>query len=146
MSVYFDILSALKTRVESAVTTSATVALRKRPVMLTGDPFPMVVISPSEDGEIIEQEAFNQKVTYIYPVVVVMYLVGDRDQSLDVQGYLALRQTIRNAIYQPLLGGAGTVYDTQLNMGGPFIQIEQRATVELTTFRANFLSDETRVA
>lgn len=146
MSVYFDILSALKTRVETAVSTSGTVALRKRPVMLTGDPFPMVIVSPSEDGEIIEQEAFNQKVTYIYPVVVVMYLVGDRDQSLDVQGYLALRQTIRNAIYQPLLGGAGTVYDTQLNMGGPFIQIEQRATVELTTFRANFLSDETRVA
>lgn len=145
MSVYFDILNALKTRVESAVSTNATVALRKRPVMLSGDPFPMVVISPSEDGEIIEQETFNKNVTYIYPVVVVMYLVGDRNQDLAVEGYLSLRQTIRNAIYQPLLGGAGTVYDTQLNSGGPFIQVENRSTVELTTFRCNFLSLEQRV-
>ena len=144
MSIYFDILNALKTRVESAVTTSATVALRKRPVMLAGDPFPMVVISPSEDGEIIEQETFNKNVTYIYPVVVVMYLVGDRNQDLAVEGYLSLRQTIRDAIYQPLLSGAGTVYDTVLNMGGSFIQVENRATVELTTFRVNYLSSETR--
>lgn len=146
MSVYFDILSALKTRVETAVSTNATVALRKRPVMMTGDPFPMVVIAPTDDGEIIEQEAFGGKVTYIYPVIVVMYLAGDRSQSLDVEGYLALRQTIRNAIYQPLLGGASTVYDTQLNMGGAFIQVEQRATTELTTFRVNYLSLEQRVA
>lgn len=144
MSIYFDILSALKTRVESAVSTNATVALRKRPVMLSGDPFPMVVIAPTDDGEIIEQETFQKGVTYIYPVVVVMYLVGDRNQNLAVEGYLSLRQTIRDAIYQPLLSGAGTVYDTVLNMGGSFIQVENRATVELTTFRVNYLSSETR--
>lgn len=144
MSVYFDILNALKTRVQSAVSGSATVALRKRPVMLTGDPFPMVVIAPTDDGEIIEQETFNKGVTYIYPVIVALYLVGDREQSLEVEGYLSLRQTLRNAIYQPLLSGAGTVYDTQLDLGGPFIQVEQRATTELTTFRCNFLSLEER--
>ena len=146
MSVYFDILSALQTRVSTAVGVNATVALRKRPVMLTGDPFPMIVIAPTDDGEIIEQEAFGGKVTYIYPAIVVMYLAGNRDQDLDVEGYLALRQTVRNAIYQPLLGGASTVYDTQLNVGGPFIQVEQRATVELTSFRVNYLSLEQRVA
>ena len=145
MSIYFDILSALKTRVESAVSTNATVALRKRPVMLSGDPFPMVVIAPTDDGEIIDQETFEKGVVYIYPVVIVMYLVGDRNQDLNVEGYLALRQTIRNAIYQPLLGGAGTVYDTTMSMGGSFIQVENRATVELTTFRVNYLSSETRI-
>lgn len=144
MSVYFDILYALKTRVQTAVTGSATVALRKRPVMLAGDPFPMIVIAPTDDGEVIEQETFNKGVTYIYPVIVALYLVGDRNQSLDVEGYLSLRQTVRNAIYQPLLSGAGTVYDTQLDLGGPFIQVEQRATTELTTFRCNFLSLEER--
>ena len=144
MSVYFDILNSLKTRVQTAVSTNATVALRKRPVMLTGDPFPMVVVAPTDDGEIIEQETFNQGVTYIYPVIVVMYLVGDRNQDLNVEGYLSLRQTIRNAIYQPLLGGAGTVYDTNLSMGGSFIQVENKATVELTTFRVNYLSSESR--
>ena len=146
MSVYFDILSALKTRIETAVSTSATVALRKRPVNLAGDTFPMIVLAPTEDGEIIETEAFQKNVVYVYPVVVAMFLVGDRVQTLDVEGYLSLRQTVRNAIYQPLLSGAGTVYDTQMDIGGPFIQVEQRATVELTTFRVNFLSLEERVS
>lgn len=149
MSVYYDILSALKTRITTAVASAnplPTVALRKRAVMLGGDPFPMVVIAPGDGGEVIEAEAFNLHVTYSYPAIICLYLAGDRDQTLDTQGYLELRQTIRDAIYQPLLAGAGTVYDTQMSLGGSFIQVENRSTVELTTFRLSFLSSETRSA
>lgn len=146
MSVYYDILTAVKASVDAAVGSNATTALRKRPVMLTGDPFPMVVISPSEAGETIDQEAFPDRVAYVYPVVICMYLAGDRVQDLQVEGYLSLRQTIRNAIYKPLLSGAGTVYDTKMDLGGPFVITEQRATVEVTTYRMQYLSDETRSA
>jgi hypothetical protein len=149
MSVYYDILSALKTRITTAVASAnplPTVALRKRAVMLGGDPFPMIVVAPGDGGEVIEVETFNLHVTYSYPAIICLFLAGDRDQTLDTQGYLGLRQTIRDAIYQPLLAGAGTVYDTQMSLGGSFIQVENRSTVELTTFRLSFLSSETRSA
>ena len=131
---------------DAAVGSNATTALRKRPVMLAGDPFPMVVVSPGDGGEEIDQEAYPNRVAYAYPVTVCMYMAGDRVDGLAVEGFMSLRQTIRNAMYKPLLSGSSTVYDTKMDTGGPFIITEQRATVEVTTFRMSYLSDETRSA
>jgi len=146
-SYYYDILDALKSRLVAAVTgesPSVSVALRKRPVQLPNDPFPMLVIAPTEDGEIIGDEDFTRGVTYVYPVIVSMFSRGDRDQSLDPGSYLGLRQKVRNAIYQPLLTGVDSVFDVQLVPGGAFIQTELRQNVDVTNMRANFLSREIR--
>jgi hypothetical protein len=146
-SYYYDILAGLKARVEDAIAGESpvpVVALRKRPVQLAGDPFPMIVISPTEDGEIVGDEDFDGGTTYVYPVVVAMFFRGDREQTLDPGSYLGIRQKVRNAVYKPLMAGVGTVFDVQMNPAGPFIQTELRQNVDVTNIRLNFLSREIR--
>lgn len=149
MSIYEDILNTLATRVSQALVaasfTGIPVNVRKRPIYLEGDKLPSIVVAPDLDGEQIEFETFTcMKTTYIYPCVVSMFLASNRQQSENLGLYLDYRETIRNAIYKPELGGVLTVYDVILNTGGPFIQVEQRSNYELTTFRIAFKSDETR--
>lgn len=145
MSIYYDILNALKTKIVG-VAGSIPVQIRKRPVFLVNDALPSIVISPDDTkGEVIEYEAFCKQVTYIYPVVVTLFEVGNRIQEIDTINTLDLREQIRNSIYQPTLAGQNTIYDTLLDLSGAYMQSEQRSNYELTNFRVQFKSLEERV-
>lgn len=142
---YYDILQALKTRIKGVVG-SIPVTVRKRPVYLTGDALPSIVISPDDtSGESVEYLAFCKDTTYEYPVTVAVFTAGNRVEDIETSAYLDLRQNIRNEIYQPSLTGAATVYDTNLDLGGSYIQVEQRSNYDIMTFRVRFKSLEQRL-
>ena len=144
MSQYLTILEAVKARVES-VSGAVPVIIRRRPVMLSTDTLPVIVVAPSPDGESIDMETFNRGVTWAYPVYVVVFTQGNRELGIAL-GDFDLRETIRNEIFQPLLSGAGTVYDIELSLSGPFNLRSQENTVETDAFRVIYKSSETRVA
>lgn len=145
MSYYYDILQALKTRIEGVVG-PIPISIRKRPVYMTGDALPSIVVCPDDtQGESVEYLAFCKDTTYEYPVIVSVFTAGNRVEDIETDAYLQLRQDIRNIIYQPALTGASTVYDTNLELGASFIQVEQRSTYDIMTFRVRFKSLEQRV-
>ena len=57
-----------------------------------------------------------------------------------------LREAVRNEIYQPLLAGAGSVYDIDLTLSGPFSLRGPENTTETDAFSVIYKSSETRVS
>lgn len=143
-AIYYDILQALKTEI-TPVVGGIPITIRKRPVFLTGDPLPSIVICPDDTvGEAVDFEAFCLQTTYFYPVIVTLFEVGNRNQEVEVVNTLYLRQEIRNAIYRPSLTGVNSVYDIAMDTGASYIQVEQRSNYDLTNFRVRYRSLETR--
>lgn len=116
-SVFWDILSSTKTRLE-AVSGIPPVAIRKKPVLLQEDSIPLVLVTPGKEK--IEMEAFDRVVEYVYEVQITIIRAGNRIYESDVESFLSLRQAIRNALYQPFLPGASTVLDVNMNTTPPF--------------------------
>lgn len=144
-SIYYDILQSIKT-VLTPVVDGIPITIRKRPIYLTNDPLPIIVISPDDaTGEQVEFEAFCQQTTYFYPVIVTVFEVGNREQQIDVQNTLYLRQQIRNYLYQPTLVGTSSVYDVAINPQSPYIQVEQRSNYDVIMFRVRYKSLEERL-
>jgi hypothetical protein len=116
-SVFGDILTATKTRLE-AIAGIPTVKIRKKPVLVQEDTIPLVLVTPGRER--IGMEAFDTVVEYIYEVQVTVIRAGNRIYESDVQSFLELRQSIRNTLYQPLLAGAATVIDINMETSPPF--------------------------
>lgn len=144
MSVYLDILNACQARVAAAAS-GVPCQIRRRPMLLNTDTLPTIVIAPGSDGESIELEAFDRHVTWAYPVVVVIFSRGNRELSIAPTD-MDLREAVRNAIYQPLLSGAGTVYDIDLQLSGPFALRSPENNTETDAFQVIYKSSETRSA
>lgn len=144
MSIYYDILQAVQARVAAAAPT-VPVLVRRRPSMMAGDALPVIVVAPAKAGESIELEAFNRHVTWAYPVNVVIFSRGNRELSIAPDD-MDLREAVRNAIYQPILSGAGTTYDIDLQLSGPFGLASQENTTEVDAFEVIYKSSETRTA
>lgn len=116
-SVFWDILSSTKTRVET-VANVPTVKIRKKPVLVQEDSLPLILITPGKER--IGDEGFDSLVEYIYEVQVTLIRAGNRIYESDVQSFLELRQGIRQALYQPSLPGAATVLDVNMETSPPF--------------------------
>lgn len=116
---YFDILQAVGAEVRS-VNSVSEVSVRRRPLQLdVVDPVPHVIIWPGEGAETVDSIQWGPPggpahVTYLYPVLVVLITAGNRVVETGFEEYMQLRQDVRNAIFHPLLGGAATVWDTDI--------------------------------
>lgn len=146
MSIYFDILEAVKQRVLSASNEIMPV-IRKRPILLATDAIPAIVISPGPGAETIGLEAFGQVVEYLYPVTITLVMASDRVTEVEVYGALELRERIRQAMYQPLLEGVASVLNTTIDLDPPYSTAAGPNTVyDVTAIRLTFSSTEHRSA
>lgn len=155
MSIYYDILNAVKDGLTTVLTPYAVpVVLRRRAVWTQTDSLPLVIVSPN-DEEIIEEQDFMAGTTWQYPVNINMIWPDDRhnDLGLDAQEYLDIRQAIRYWVYYPLLTGVPTVWDA--DFGGnytssgeygtkPFMLVDQKSTFSSTTWIIKYKSREER--
>lgn len=144
MSVYLDILNACAAKVAAAAP-GVSVQLRRRAQLLNTDTLPVIVLAPAPEGESVELEAFNRHVTWAYPVNVIIFSRGNRELAIAPTD-MDLREDVRDAIYQPLLSGAGSVYDIDLQLSGPFNLRSPENTTETDAFQVIYKSSETRTA
>ena len=146
MSIYFDILEAVKQRVLGA-SNEITPIIRKRPMLLATDTIPAIIISPGPGAETIGLEAFGQVVEYLYPVTITLVMASDRVTEVEVSGALELRERIRQAMYQPLLAGVASVLNTTIDLDPPYSTAAGPNTVyDVTAIRLTFSSTEHRSA
>lgn len=113
MSVFFDILLAVKTRLQG-ISGAPAIHVRKRAVFLESDTLPTIVVSPA--SEKVGLDAFNRFVGYDYTVQVTLVQAGNRVYENDASDWLSLRQSIRNVLYQPTLTGVAGVIGMELDM------------------------------
>lgn len=146
MSIYFDILEAVRQRVLGA-SNEITPIIRKRPMLLATDTIPAIIISPGPGAETIGMEAFGQVVEYLYPVTITLVMASDRVTEVEVYGALELRERIRQAMYQPLLAGVASVLNTTIDLDPPYSTAAGPNTVyDVTAIRLTFSSTEHRSA
>ena len=146
MSIYFDILEAVRQRVLGA-SNEITPIIRKRPMLLATDTIPAIIISPGPGAETIGLEAFGQVVEYLYPVTITLVMASDRVTEVEVYGALELRERIRQAMYQPLLAGVASVLNTTIDLDPPYSTAAGPNTVyDVTAIRLTFTSSEHRSA
>ena len=146
MSIYFDILEAVKQRVLGA-SNEITPIIRKRPMLLATDTIPAIIISPGPGAETIGLEAFGAVVEYLYPVTITLVMASDRVTEVEVYGALELRERIRQAMYQPLLAGVASVLNTTIDLDPPYSTAAGPNTVyDVTAIRLTFSSHEHRSA
>lgn len=144
MSVYLDIMTAVQNRVAAAAP-GVPCYLRRRPQMIANDPLPCIVVAPSPNGEDADMETFSRGITWAYPVHVIVFTRGNRELTIAPTD-MDQRENIRNAIFQPLLTGASTVYDLDLQLSGPFNLRAPENTTEVDAFEVIYKSSETRTA
>lgn len=101
MSRFWDILYSVKDRL--AGVPGVNVAVRKRAILLEGDPLPMVIVSPGTDT--VQQETFGGIILFNYSVNVTLLQAGNRVFEQDVKDWLDLREKVRNTAYRDTLPG-----------------------------------------
>lgn len=101
MSRFWDILYAVRDRL--ATIQGVTLAVRKRAILLEGDPLPMVIVSPGTDT--VQQEMFGGIILYNYTVNVTLVQSGNRIFEQDTNDWLQLRELVRNTAYRDTLPG-----------------------------------------
>jgi hypothetical protein len=111
MSVSYDILNALKTRLQ-AVNGLPSVVVRKRLMLLETDSLPIVVIALLEQSQDIKWRVFG-KVAFKYNVGVALVEAGNREFETGLSSSSTLEQRIRDALQGVLLSGTD-VWDTDV--------------------------------
>ena len=112
MSVSYDILNALKTRLQ-AVNGLPNVVVRKRLMLLETDPLPLVVIALLEQSQDIRFRVFG-KVAFQYNVGIALVEAGNREFETGLSSSSTLEQRIRDALQGVLLTGVDVVWDTDI--------------------------------
>lgn len=118
MSAYFDIMAAVRDRLETALAGAASVVIRKRAIYLETDTLPKVIISPS--NEQVNLDAFGGIVTWDYTIQVTLVQAGNRVFEADVEAWLQLREDIRQQLYQPTLDGLANIVGMTIDMQPAF--------------------------
>jgi hypothetical protein len=95
-------------------TVEANTVLRKRLEVVEGDTYPLCIVAPGTGGEKVDLQTFNKNVVYAYPVLVAYVAQGNGLIDLQ-QTYIDTREQIRDQLYQTLLSGAATVFDTKID-------------------------------
>ncbi len=146
--IYYDILQAVGTEVRT-IAGAGTVSVRNRPLQLDGiDTPPNVIIWPGEGAEAIDSLQWGipggpGRVVWLYPVLVVLITAGNRVVEEELLAYLTLRQSIRDVIYRPLLGGAVTVFDCDIVPQDVFDKLAfQKGNYDVTGWQLYFKSSE----
>lgn len=143
-SVFFEIISAVRDRVK-ALPKANNCVIRKRPILLQEDSLPVIIISPGQEQ--VAEEAFNNTVVYNYSVEISIIQAGNRVYEADVATLFDIRQSIRNALFQPLLDGAVTVYDCQLETNPAFeVVTGQASNYDISGMVISYKSVETRIS
>lgn len=144
MSVFYQILDAVRDRL-ATIPSVPTIVIRKRPVLVQEDTVPIVIVSPGR--EIIGDEAFGNIVEYLYSVDVTIIQAGNRVYEADVATLFDLRENIRNQLFQPLLSGAASVYDCQLETNPAFEVVSgQASNYDISGMVITYKSVETRIS
>lgn len=117
MSVFYDILYAIKTRLQT-ISQGPPVHVRKRAIILESDSLPVIVVSPA--SEIIGLDTFKKMAGIDYTVQVTLVQAGNRIYESDTQDWLQLRETVRRLLYQPELTGISDVIAMELDMQPAF--------------------------
>jgi hypothetical protein len=144
MSVFYQILDAVRDRL-ATIPSVPTIVIRKRPVLVQEDTVPIVIVSPGR--EIIGDEAFGNIVEYLYSVEVTIIQAGNRVYEADVATLFDLRENIRNQLFQPLLSGAASVYDCQLETNPAFEVVSgQASNYDISGMVITYKSVETRIS
>lgn len=144
MSVFYQILDGVRDKL-ALIPSVPTIVIRKRPILLQEDILPLIIISPGQDS--IGDEAFNNTVEYNYSVEVSIIQAGNRVYEADVATLFDLRENIRNQLFQPLLGGAVTVYDCQLETNPAFEVVSgQASNYDISGMVITYKSVETRIS
>jgi hypothetical protein len=112
MSVSYDILNALKVRLE-AVNGVPSVVVRKRLMLLETDSLPIVVIALLEQSQDIKWRVFG-KVAFKYNVGVALVEAGNREFETGLSSSSTLEQRIRDGLQGVSLTGAASVWDTDI--------------------------------
>jgi hypothetical protein len=144
MSKFWDTLYSVKARLGQVP--GVQVAVRKRAILLEGDPLPMVIVSPGTDS--VDTEAFNRVILYRYQVNVTLVQAGNRVFEQDVKDWLQLRQTVRDISYRDSLPGDPVQlcgFDLVTN---PAVEIVSGASsnYDVTGLQLTYLSQEERLA
>lgn len=143
-SVFYDILKSVKERIV-VLPNAVNCVIRKRTILLQEDTLPLIIVSPGQ--ETIGAEAFENTVEYLYSIEISIIRAGNRVYEADVQTLFDLRQSIRNALFQPLLSGAATVYDCELETNPAFEVVSgQASNYDISGMVITYKSVETRIA
>lgn len=141
MSVWNDILAAVKTLVDTA--TTVTVVQRLVPEVVPSDTLPIWIVTPAGE-ERVDDHAFTKLNRYVYPVAVLYAKANNRSFSTDT-ALLTERETIREALDVRGLSGVSSVIDVDLTFIPPStVQDSSGTVVDVTGFLAEYVSWETR--
>jgi len=144
MSVFYQILDAVRDRL-ATIPSVPTIVIRKRPVLVQEDTLPIIMVSPGR--EVIGDEAFGNVVEYLYSVEVTIIQAGNRVYEADVATLFDLRENIRNQLFQPLLSGAASVYDCQLETNPAFEVVSgQASNYDISGMVITYKSVEARIS
>lgn len=144
MSVFYQILDGIRDRL-ALIANVPTIVIRKRPILLQEDSLPLVIVSPGR--EVIGDEAFGNVVCYLYSVDVTIIQAGNRVYEADVATLFDLRENIRNQLFQPLLSGAASVYDCQLETSPAFEVVSgQASNYDISGMVITYKSVEARIS
>jgi hypothetical protein len=146
MSQIYDILDAVKTRLE-AITGAPTVVVRKRLILLETDTLPVIVLAPAESSQTIRFRVFG-KAAYQYNIGVALVEAGNRQFVAGTEDSLDLQQAIRDALTGVLLSGTD-VWDTDISTNeAVMMPVDGNAqNYQISTFIATYstLEDVTRI-
>ena len=149
MSSYaYTIANAMKTAIE-AISNPPTVVLRKSPWLIKGDTLPICVIAvPDETGELwstfgdgsTDHGSFGKN--YVYNLGV--YRSFDGQVQTNVDTLAAIRLAINQALNNPTLSGASTVWNVSISGGNGFEFGAFGSNNEKSMFRITVGSNELR--
>lgn len=144
MSVFYQILDAVRDRL-ATIPSVPTIVIRKRAILVQEDTLPLIIVSPGR--EVIGDEAFGNVVEYLYSIEVTIIQAGNRVYEADVATLFDLRENIRNQLFQPLLSGAASVYDCQLETSPAFEVVSgQASNYDISGMVITYKSVEARIS
>lgn len=133
-AVFQQVIEGVGSRIQTAVASDSTINVyrRRKPVLLDSDTIPAVIVAPASEGERIVFETFGGQVVYGYPVMCLVVSRGntvitgaleatgqepdDTDADVATDAHMALRETIRNAVYKRALTGVSSVFNGEISV------------------------------
>jgi len=142
VSVQEDILDAAKAVLDNLNISGLTVLKRKRLTTFDPDSLPLCILSPGKPS--IESEHTENTIVWVRPLwVLIATPTGDGILETNF-GLLDLEEQIRQALYKPTLQGASSVFHSDMEEDDLYIPSANDTGYDLTLFRIDFWSQETR--
>jgi hypothetical protein len=143
MSVFYDLLDAIKTRLDD-LGTLPTVRIRKRLNASIQDTKPHVLVVPGKE-EVVEYTFVtpsDAKVVMDYEVWVLYVASGDGELDEDTEVHLDARQTIRRLLF--VINLVTGHYDPSLDLHPPFDHAAMNVGLDYSPVRFKYRVAEER--